>query len=615
MFKLIFFTLLFTQFALAQANEPTEVVLPAVELKVRPDFDRASDNRTTVSRKELELRQTQTLADSLRHVEGVTVVNSGGTGRPTSIFIRGSNADHVLVLIDGVEMNDVLSPSRAATLDQIFSDEIESIEILRGPQSLRYGASALNGVINIKTKKGSGAPQRHIKAELGSYKTIDGMVGLSGGEPDSNYDIRYSQFQTEGFSAASAQNGNSELDGASQSQVSGRFGARPLKNLDLDLSVRYIDTHNEIDFGDTAAEDDPDYYTDTRKLLTSLQSHSEFDNKFVELDNLVSIQRFDRISENVADLASATTRFENYHGQLLKVASTTTLNWTNQQTTQLGADFKEDRGRSLGQFSDQSSSLVGAFFSHSYTDRFGLFADFGARADRHLTSSEDYITSQSGVGFAFNENTRIRLGSGTSIKQPSLYQLYSSFGNANLKTEKGRGADLKLEHTFANGDGKLSSAVFYNHFENLIELPTTQYQNVGEARTYGTEFVARTPIASGILIGGTYTYLKSKNLSSGRPLLRRPSNSATGDLQLNFTPAFQVLYSSSFVGKRDDLTPSGGARVMDSHFVSRLVFNFKLSDESQIYSRIENLYDRRYEEVASYGTSRRAAYIGFKSQF
>ena len=619
MFKLLILSLLFfqtpIQSAAAQLNEPAEIILPAVELDVIPDQDRASENRTTVTQRELELRQSQTLADALRHVEGITVINSGGPGKPSSVFVRGSSADHVLVLIDGVEMNDLLSPSRGATLDQVFSDEVESIEILRGPQTLRYGASALNGVINIKTKKGSGAPKRLVKAEIGKYKSVDGMVGLTGGEPDSNYDIRYSQFQTEGFSTANTENGNREADGASQSQISGRFGARPLKNLDLDLSARYIDTYNEIDFGSTLVEDDPDFYTDTRKLLTSLQTHSAFNNDSIELNNLISLQRFDRVSENVADIASPATSRENYHGQLFKIASSTILRWTPRYSAEVGLDFKEDRGRTASQFADQKSSLAGVFISNTFNSSTGLFFDFGTRFDHHFANSEDYLTYQSGVGYVFKENTKLRIGGGTSIKQPSLYQLYSSFGNQNLKTEEGSAADIKLEHGFAQGYGVLSSSVFYNHFENLIDLRGSNYTNVGEVQNYGYELVARSPIAPGILIGGAYTNLNSKDLSTGSPLLRRPRDSASADLQLNFTPTFQILYSTNYVGRRNDITPTGGAKEMGSHFVARLVLNYQLSKDSEIYTRIENLYDRRYEEISNYGTSRRAGYVGFKSQF
>lgn len=620
MFKLLIFTLLFSeaplaQSAAAQVSEPAEVVLPAIELDVIPSKDRASESKTTITRKDLELRQTQTLADALRHVEGIAVVNSGGTARPSSVFIRGSNADHVLVLIDGVEMNDLLSPSRGATLDQVLSDEVESIEVLRGPQTLRYGASALNGVINIKTRKGSGSPKRLVKAEIGKYKSVDGMIGLTGGEPDSNYDIRYSQFQTDGFSAANIEDGNRETDGASQSQISGRFGATPINNLDLDFSARYVDTYNEIDGGGTNFSDDPDFYTDTRKLLTSLQSHSEFENGSIELDNLISVQRFDRISENVADLASPATNFENYHGQIFKVASVLSLNWSASYSTDVGIDFKEDRGRSLNQFSDQSSSVAGAFISNSYSHHSGLFLDFGTRFDHHSPSNEDYVTYQAGVGHWLSRSTSIRLGGGTSIKQPSLYQLYSSFGNQNLKTEEGTAADLKLEHSFAEGLGTLSSSAFYNHFENLIDVRGLNYENIGKAQNYGYELLARTPLGSGVLIGGTYTRLNSKNLTSGAALLRRPKDSANADLQFNLTPSLQFLYSANFVGKREDINRFNTTTTMRSHVVSRLVMNYQTSKDSQIYTRIENLYDRNYEEVSGYGTSRRAAYIGFKSQF
>lgn len=613
MFKFLILSIFSWSIAFAQVNEPTDVVLPAIELK-RASMERASGNKTTVQKEELQLRQNQTIADALRSVEGVTITNSGGPGKPSSVFIRGSNADHVLILIDGVEVNDLLSPSRAATLDQVFSDEVERIEILRGPQTLRYGPSALNGVVNIVTKKGFGGPKRLLKAEIGKYSSVDGMLGLSGGEPDTNYDIRYNQFQTEGFSSADERLGNTETDRASQSQVSGRFGLAPLNNLDLDVSVRYIDSFTENDLGGGVNQDDLDFFTRTRKLLTSVQTASKFNDGFIELNNLVALQRFDRISQNNPDLVNPASLYENYHGQLLKLSSNTNLNWTRNQSTTLGFDFKEDRGRS-NSFSDKSNQLVGAFASHSYTSTSGIFFDFGARWDEELKNSQNYFTTQNGIGFAFTDQTNIRLGGGTSIKQPSLYQLYSTFGNKDLQTEKASSAELKLEHGFADHLGKLSSAVFYNHFDDLIDIAGTQYINSGSAETFGAEFVARAPIAAGIFVGGTYTLLRTRSLQTGLPLLRRPNESATADLQLNFTERLHVLHSTNFVGVRDDIDNVGSRTVLPEHFVSRLVTNFDISKDSKMYVRIENLYDRKYQEISGFGTTRRAAYLGFSTQF
>lgn len=614
MFNLFFSTLIFTSVAVAQVNEPDVVILPTIDLKKAPDT-KASEDKTTVTSSDLQLRQSQTLADALRSVEGVTVVNSGGPGKPSSVFIRGANADHVLVLIDGVEINDLLSPSRAASLDQVFQDEVERIEILRGPQTLRYGPSALNGVINIITKKGLGSPKRLVKAEIGKYSTVDGMIGVSGGEPDTNYDIRYSQFQTSGFSSADENlPGNTEPDRASQTQVSGRFGTAPFKNLDLDLSVRYVDSYNANDLGGGANQDDLDFFTRTRKLLTSLQSKSSFQDGFIDLHNLVALQRFDRVSQNNPDLTNPASLYENYHGQLLKASSNTNLNWTRNQSTSLGIDFKEDRGRS-NQFSEKYNQLLGAYASHSYSSNSGIFFDVGARWDEALVDSQNYFTTQNGIGYAFSDQTNFRVGGGTSIKQPSLYQLYSTFGNRNLKTERASGVDAKLEHNFADNVGKLSSSIFYNHFDDLIDISGLQYANFGSAETYGAEFLGRTPIASGILIGGTYTLLRTHSLQSGLPLLRRPNESATADLQLNVTDNFQILHSTNFVGVRDDVDAVGTRTTLPKHFVSRLVTNYQVSKDSKISVRIENLYDRKYEEIAGFGTSRRAAYVDFSSQF
>src|SRR5262249_38158702 len=151
---------------------------------------------------QFEQKQATTAADALRGTPGLNVVRSGGQNQITSVFIRGANSDHTLVLIDGVEANDPSSPARAFDFSHLTLDDVERIEVLRGPQSTLYGSNAIGGVVNIITKRGEGPPSGYLLGEYGTYNTFRQAGGVSGGTKLVNYSFSFSHITSDGFSAA-----------------------------------------------------------------------------------------------------------------------------------------------------------------------------------------------------------------------------------------------------------------------------------------------------------------------------------------------------------------------------------------------------------------------------
>jgi len=213
---------------------------------------------TVITKQELEQTKKTFAIEALQEVLGLTILQSGAVGSSASVMLRGANSEHTLVMIDGVEVNDPITPSRTYDFSHIRVEGIERIEILRGPQSTLYGSDAMAGVINIITQKGQGKPRFQLSSLGGSYGTFSGTAGLTGSIEKLHYSFWASSLTSQGFSAANAAlEGNSEADGYKNLSLSFRTGYKASDNIDLDISARFIDTHSDIDNYGSAFGDDP----------------------------------------------------------------------------------------------------------------------------------------------------------------------------------------------------------------------------------------------------------------------------------------------------------------------------------------------------------------------
>jgi len=223
----------------AAQSAPSERTVFVTANRVDTPIDQVAGSISIIPGDEIEARHITNLGDVLRGMPGVDVVRSGPIGGNTAVFLRGANSEHTLVLIDGVEANDPISPTRAFNFSDLDTNNIERIEILRGPQSTLYGSDALGGVINIITKKGDGALQAYASAEGGSYDTYVERAGLSGSQDTLNYSLGFNQENSRSISAANRKYGNLEEDGYKNTGFSSRLGFEPSDVLRFNLSTRH----------------------------------------------------------------------------------------------------------------------------------------------------------------------------------------------------------------------------------------------------------------------------------------------------------------------------------------------------------------------------------------
>ncbi len=194
---------------------------------------------------EIHDRNKVTVLDLLKDEYGISYTSQGGANKLASIYTRGANSNHTLVLVDGIELNMTNDPGNSFDFSYLPTDNVARIEVLRGPQSTLYGSNAMAGVINIITQKGNGAPRFSLSAEGGSYGTYRGIADVSGSLDKLNYSVAVSRFKTTGFSSASVNYGNTEKDGSDNLNLTSRIGYNLLQNsgnidnLDLNLLYRF----------------------------------------------------------------------------------------------------------------------------------------------------------------------------------------------------------------------------------------------------------------------------------------------------------------------------------------------------------------------------------------
>jgi vitamin B12 transporter len=608
-----------------------EVVVTAS--RVETPAREVASSITVISAQEIREKQKTDVLEVLRSVPGLDVVRTGGPGKETAVFLRGAKSEQTLVLIDGVEMNDPTSPGRAYDFANLTTDNIERIEILRGPQSTLYGSDAMGGVINIITKKGKEKMAAFASGEYGSFKTFIGKAGVSGGNRWVNYSLGLSYSDTEGISAANEKDGNTEKDGYQNKSVSARVGFTPTESFDLDFIFRYTDAKADIDnFGGTGG-DDPNNTTTTKQLFFRTQAGLSLFNDFWQQKLGFSLSNHKRRGNNDPDPAhTGELSRDSYDGRLLKLDWQHDLHLHKTNTLTLGVETEEERAESsyysesffgpfTSTFEEKTARTTGYYLQDQIKLWDSWFTTLGLRLDDHSKFGNETTYRITSAYLIRQTGTKIKGTYGTGFKAPSLYQLYApTYGDENLKPEKSAGWDAGLEQTLWGERLVLGATYFSNRFKDLIDFDsgTSKYINIGEAETKGVELFASVQPADDLTLRASYTYTDTEDKSTGKPLLRRPKNKAGVDVGYRFLKRGNINLGLVYVGERDDLDFSTfpATRVeLGDYLLVNLAASFDITKNFQVYGRIENLLDENYEEVKGYGTPGVSVFGGLKLSF
>jgi len=612
-----------------------EVVVTAT--RVETPIEEIASSITVISSKDIERRQKSTVLEILRDVPGLNVVQSGGPGHLTDIFIRGSKSEHTLVMIDGVEINDPISPGRSYDFAHLTVDNIERIEIIRGPQSTLYGSDAIGGVIHIITKKGEGKPKFFLSTEGGSFTTFRESGGVSGSNNWINYSLGFSRLDTKGISAANEKDGNYERDGYENTSLSARLGFTPLENFNIDFILRYMNAEADLDNFGGVGGDDPNHVQKSKQFLFKSQAGLTLFDHIWSQKLGFAINDQDREIKNKKD-PQHPFDFEkgSYDGQLLKFDWQHHLKLHKTNSLTFGFEYEEEEGKSRyywqsswgpGQsiFPKKSANIKGYYLQDEIKlwDRF--FATLGVRVDDHSRFGPE-TTYRIAPAYLLKETrTKIKGTFGTGFKAPSLYQLFAPptlwgpIGNKDLKPEKSKGWDFGIEQDLLKHKVSLGATYFRNDFRDLIDFDFAEgYINIGGAKTEGMELFASVKPFDDLTLRINYTHTDTEDKRTGRDLIRRAKNRPSLDLNYDFLKRGNVNLEVIYVGKRDDLdfstTPSRRVK-LDPYTLVNILASYHITKNFQILGRIENLFDKEYEEVKGYGTPGLSFFGGLKFSF
>ncbi len=612
-----------------------EVVVTANRLE--SSLDQVPNSITVITAKDFEQKQANTVQDALIGVPGLDIVQTGPPGESSSIFLRGANPQHTLVLMDGVPLNDpVGAAGDYSYLDQISLDDVKRIEVVRGPGSTLFGSNAMGGIVNIITRGGEGKLGGSILSEGGSRLTFREAVAVQGGGADGNFAFDASHYRTAGFPVLDKTLGGTLDNSDENNTISVRLGSAIEPNFQQNVLVRYNQSNTSLDAYNSSfvLADHPDYYALQKQFMMSSRSDWKlFDGDWEQQLN-ISFVEDNRTYTGVSNPTNTYFENGNFDGQTAQVlwqnnfrivkGETLVLGLQGQQQWAAEADSNGYSDASYLNLSDAvtATAHTGTGFAESQTsidDR--LFLNIGGRWETH-SQYGDHATFQTGLAYLIPElETKLKANYGTAFLAPSLYQLYNpNYGNKALNPETSIGFDLGFEQPLGKDFLTVGAMYFDNDFTDLINFyfdPVTflaYYVNVGKARTYGVESFFNFKGLEHLEVKGTYTYTNAMNTATNTELLRRPQNKVGLDTDYQLGTA-DFGATASYVGSRLDTDFSFSQTILPPYFLVGLRASCQISPRVRIFARVENLFDQAYEEAFGYGTPGLSVYGGTKVSF
>ncbi len=561
---------------------------------------------TVIDQEEIERRHETSVIDLLRTVPGLEVSRTGGPGAVASVFIRGANSNHTLVLIDGVR---ALNTSGGFDFSGLDADNVERIEVLRGPQSTLYGSEAIGGVVSITTRRGRPGFHANLDVRGGSLDTREGRLTLDGGSERFDYSLSFSDRRTDGVSAASELRGNTEEDPFSDQTVSGRFSVGLPASGRLDLVARHVDTEASLDgftFG-VGPTDDLNFTQKRRVSVASLRLFQPVASKMNLRVNASASRDESRLRDPDTDFNNA-----DFESRVGEVSAQTDFALTPSDTLVVGVSRERREGETVSAAYDESLDVDSAWIENDWSWRERLYVTAGVRHDRYSQAGEE--TTYRVTGSYLVSSWKLLGSVGTGFRGPSFDELFFPFaGNPDLEPESSRGWDAGVERSFL--DGKVTAGVtwFENRFRDLIafDFTTFTFANVRQAESRGAEASLR--VRPRKEFGGelAYTYNDTEDLDTGLQLARRPKQrlSLTG----TFEPMERFQGSASLVAVQDRIDSDGTE--MDDYERLDLSFEYQLRPWLAPYLQLENVLDDEYEEVNGYTAPGFVGFLGVRFRY
>jgi len=604
-------------------DTPETIVVTATRIPT-PELQIAS-SISVVTADDIAARQLQSLPEVLEQVPGLNVVQSGGPGGQTSVFMRGTNSNHTKVLIDGIDVSDPSSPAGTFDFGQFLTEDVAKVEILRGPQSGLYGSDAIGGVINVITKSGSGPAQFNAGAEGGSFDTFNQAAGVSGSADRFHYAANVAHLHS-GATPVTPLDllapGERRIDDYNDNLTgSTKLGFDVTDQFDLGLVARYTDTHLRLtgenynnfpmDFPDSAQSEN-----DTRQYYARATGHlSSFGGGLEQTLGLAysNIKSFETSPENPES---------DFFGQRVKIDWQGNIKLAADEKLVLGAEHERDEMTvplSASTTIDSGYAELQSAFGDSLFNTLSVRYDdnnrFGGKVTYRVAPA--YVIQDTG--------TKLKASVGTGFKAPTLSQMFQNFpafffyGNPNLKPESSLGYDLGFEQPLLNGAVRFGATYFRNDIKNLIadNVDFSSLVNVGRALTDGVEsFVSYRPMQA-LTFNLDYTFTEATDDILHQELLRRPKHKASLNTEWHATKRLSLNATVLFVGSWIDGNRDFSIQRLSApaYTTADLAASYDLTAHLTVYGRVNNLFDRHYENPVGFLQPSLGAFAGIKTRF
>lgn len=633
----------------ALIDDPREIVVTAT--RVPTLAERIPAGITVIDRAAIEQRGYTTLADALAAVPGVRIVQSGGPGGNASVFIRGTESRHTLVLRDGLQINDPSDPGDAYNFGVDTLEDVERIEVVRGPMSGLYGSGAIGGVVNIITRKGEGAPRGVVTVAGGYPRAVLGGANLSGASGIWDYSASVESRSDQGFDATPRRLSfyTGERDGFRSSLATVNLGVTPVEGTRAFLSLRA--RTSKFGYDNVGVFDDPNLSGRTETLYGRAGVTSRLFGIWQTTLTAGRLQE-DRRYTNLLDSADSSLSADDsrYHGRRhdLQWNNTVTLP-DNAALTESTMTFGYQHLNDRATVRVNSSSIFGPFQQdvRAHSDSDAGYAGLQTTLAQRLTLSAhgrqetstlttDAFTWRVGGVLAVPEAwSRFHASYGTSFRAPSLFDRYGvdSFGfrgNPALRPERSTGYEFGVSTDLplaGRADWATVSATYFdNKLRDLITFqsdPVTfdsTVVNVARARSSGVELALVLRPAAWLAADLSYTYTDTRNSETRARLLRRPLNAATAALRLTPIPGLTIVPELIYTGEFQDFLVAEPA-LLSGVGQSRggLIFNlnvtYDVTPKVALYAYGRNLGNSRFEPANGFASPGASFLAGTRVRF
>ena len=569
--------------------------------------DEALASVTVITRRDIERLQVRSVQDLLRGVPGIDMVNQGGEGKLTSLFLRGTESDHLLVLVDGVKVAGVTTGM--APFQHIPIEQVERIEIVRGPRSSLYGAEAIGGVIQIFTRKGGGELRPSFSIGAGSYESYTASVGISGGGGNGWFSASLSGRDSAGFNACDGKPNpdgagcftfEPDDDGFRNRSGSLRGGYRFANGLQMDAHLLRSESDTDYDGGFSNRE------KAVLQVIGATLRYSPTASWQLSLSGGNSLEK----SENFKDSSSV----GHIDTERDSAALQSDFRFGNGHMVTLGADYQDDRVDSGTDYVVTSRDNKGLFLQY-----LGHLGSGDIQISLREDDNEQFGThGTGGVALGYEPSPWIRFTAsyGTAFKAPNFNELYyppdpvwGGGGNPDLRPEKARSVELSMVMREDSG-WRWALNLYQTTIDDLIawDAAANGNINIDKARIRGVEAQLGGEI-EGWNISASLTLNQPESraaATSGNILPRRASRSLRIDLDRSYS-RFGFGATLQAAGRRyDDLVNS---RRLDPYAIMDLRAFYHLQNTWLLQARIENLFDEEYETAAFYNQAGRSFYL------